>query len=760
MTKRLPPDVRQSRRPIRRACEFCHTKHLQCDDSRPCKNCTKRELQDSCRDMERRKSKKILAKEAKEAKDLKLKLDREELEKNKKLNDKQNKLKNKIKNNNKKLLTTGATTTDENANKEKSVKKQTKRPSDTDNNGQPIVKRPRGRPRLNKNIDNAKPQKQTKKAKQDAQPNSEIIQQIPLPPNIQQNGHLINHNHTNINNQHIQQQQQQNDSTQPPFHSQIQSISHVQQQQQQQQQPHHQPQQMGMEIVSNPPFRNVLVSNDEGLGISVPSRLSSSISPSYATDYSASPTMPLNTSPGNMNPNNNSNLLDGMQLNGHGSDHNNNGHSNNINGEHNLRNHNSVPINNLNNHGNNNHTNNNNSNNNNNNDTNSSTMLINSSAKKFEYASTDLGYIHPSNPNEQHQFYQNSDAQTNSNNNNNNNNDTNNMGSSNLDASTIRSSTRTPSSTDEVLCTASDILSGRTGSSKSRNFESNLANDEYVQLTDLLNTNPPSPSAGFFDFDEISIRPWIEISIEDNRMRSSYPNNGTPNSYVFNPKHSQMPNTAKEIPNDIQEEEDYTSPLIMRHIVKHPNDIYLTNTVKSYQYPKAYHALIHYLRKRFNREQLIEVAKCMAKYRPSFISATKSLYENDLIFTERSFQRTLLEYENLISNCPSPTIIWRRTGEIVALTNEFAIMTGYSKMSLLSKRTFIVELMDDESTIKYFKSFSNMAFGDLNATLLTDCVLRKADDFDYLKCACVWTIKRDVFDIPMLIVGQFLPILD
>ncbi|GMG09409.1 hypothetical protein B5S30_g2041 [[Candida] boidinii] len=751
MTKRLPPDVRQLRRPIRRACEFCHTKHLQCDDSRPCKNCTKRELQDSCRDMERRKSKKILAKEAKEAKEAKLKLDRKELEKIKKLDDKQKKLKNKTKNNNsinnKKITTSEA---DEITNKEKPVKKQTKRASDTDINGQPIVKRPRGRPRLNKNIDNAKPQKSTKKGKKEAQPNSEIIQQIPLPPNIQQNGFHINRNQTIDNNQQFQQQQEQHDTIQPPFHSQIQNISHVQQQQLPQ--PQHQTQQMGMTIDSNPSFRNVLVSNDEGLGISVPSRLSSSISPSYATDYSASPTMPLSTSPRNLNPNS-SNLLDGVPINGHGSDNNNNGHINNINRDHNLNNHNSVPINSLNSHENNN---NNNNIHNNNNDNNSSTMLINSSAKKFEYSTTDLGYIHPSNPNEQHQFYQSTDSQKNNNISNN----SNNMGGSTLDTSTVRSSTRTPSSTDEVLCSASDILSGRTGSSKSRNFESNLANDEYVQLTDLLNTNPPSPSAGFFDFDEISIRPWIEISIEDNRMRSSYPNNGTPNSYVFNPKHSQMPNTAKEIPNDIQEEEDYTSPLIMRHIVKHPNDIYLTNTVKSYQYPKAYHALIHYLRKRFNREQLIEVAKCMAKYRPSFISATKSLYENDLIFTERSFQRTLLEYENLISNCPSPTIIWRRTGEIVALTNEFAIMTGYSKMSLLSKRTFIVELMDDESTIKYFKSFSNMAFGDLNATLLTDCVLRKADDFDYLKCACVWTIKRDVFDIPMLIVGQFLPILD
>ncbi|CDK27605.1 unnamed protein product [Kuraishia capsulata CBS 1993] len=288
-------------------------------------------------------------------------------------------------------------------------------------------------------------------------------------------------------------------------------------------------------------------------------------------------------------------------------------------------------------------------------------------------------------------------------------------------------------------------------------FQSHLANDEYVKLTDLLTTNPPSPSE-YFEAD-LSLRPFIQLG-EDGSMISSYPDNATPNSYQYNPKHSQMPNTASKVPNEIQEEEGYTSPLILRHIIRVPDDIYLTNVVKSYQYPNAYHSLIKYLKERFNREQLIEIAKCMAKYRPSFISATKSLYENDLIFTERSFQRSLLEYENLISVSPSPTIIWRRTGEIVALTSEFATLTGYSKMSLLSKRTFIVELMDDESTIKYFKSFSNMAFGDLNATHLTDCVLRKAVENDYLRCACVWTIKRDVFDIPMLIVGQFLPVLD
>ncbi|ODV86288.1 hypothetical protein CANARDRAFT_175208 [[Candida] arabinofermentans NRRL YB-2248] len=305
----------------------------------------------------------------------------------------------------------------------------------------------------------------------------------------------------------------------------------------------------------------------------------------------------------------------------------------------------------------------------------------------------------------------------------------------------------------------------------SKNFESTMANDEYVQLTDLLNTNPPSPSEGFFydessidssdeDFSSITRRPFIEINMKENTMISSYPNNSTPNSYVYNSKHSSIRNTAKMIPSDLQDTTNYTSPLIMRHVIKTPDDIYLTNIVKAYRYPAAYHALISYLKQRFSQEQLIEIAKCMAKYRPSFISATKNLVENDLIFTERSFQRTLLEYESLIAMSPSPTIIWRRTGEIVALTNEFAVMTGYSKMSLLSKRTFIVELMDDESTIRYFRSFSAFAFGDLNATHLTDCSLRKADEGDYLRCCCVWTIKRDVFDIPMLIVGQFLPVLD
>ncbi|GME82194.1 unnamed protein product [Ambrosiozyma monospora] len=55
MTKKLPPEVKQNRKPTRVACEFCHAKHLQCDDTRPCKNCRKRGVADTCKDAVRKR---------------------------------------------------------------------------------------------------------------------------------------------------------------------------------------------------------------------------------------------------------------------------------------------------------------------------------------------------------------------------------------------------------------------------------------------------------------------------------------------------------------------------------------------------------------------------------------------------------------------------------------------------------------------------------------------------------------------------------
>ncbi|CCH61909.1 hypothetical protein TBLA_0F03740 [Henningerozyma blattae CBS 6284] len=70
MTKRLSIEVKKSRQPVPIACEFCHYKHLQCDIARPCRNCVKRNVQQYCKDKEKkiRRSKVACKKSKKERK--------------------------------------------------------------------------------------------------------------------------------------------------------------------------------------------------------------------------------------------------------------------------------------------------------------------------------------------------------------------------------------------------------------------------------------------------------------------------------------------------------------------------------------------------------------------------------------------------------------------------------------------------------------------------------------------------------------------
>ncbi|KAK9352393.1 hypothetical protein V1523DRAFT_250950 [Lipomyces doorenjongii] len=203
------------------------------------------------------------------------------------------------------------------------------------------------------------------------------------------------------------------------------------------------------------------------------------------------------------------------------------------------------------------------------------------------------------------------------------------------------------------------------------------------------------------------------------------------------------------------------SPAFPTHLAsrrrRDPETVYAAVT-QPFSYTPGYHGLIAYLKSRFDRPHLMRVARCMAAFRPSFIACTKTLKEEDLIFMEKCFQRTLLEYEKFISYSGTPTVVWRRTGQVAAVGKEFCILTGWTKEQLLGKRTFVVELMDDQSVLEYFEGFSKLAFGDSRGATMMECTLLSPSGRK-IPTACTWTIKRDVFDIPMMIVGNFLPIL-
>lgn len=292
-----------------------------------------------------------------------------------------------------------------------------------------------------------------------------------------------------------------------------------------------------------------------------------------------------------------------------------------------------------------------------------------------------------------------------------------------------------------------------------------------------------------------------------------------------------------------------------------PSSIY-QDVKEPYSYTMGFHLLIALVVKRFTPAKTLRIAKSLASIRPSFISCTKKLNRQDLIFMEKCFQRTLFEYEDLMVSCSTPALVCRRTGEIAAVNKEFTLLTGWTRDVLLGNLpnhnintgmegggggngraglsmpmkmidrgqgrdngphpVFLAELFDDDSVIEFYEDYAKLAFGDSRGSatargrLLTyqtregnasageagkNSVQVKKEDgmtgaressgkrkVDYIKgdhdfgiranvtkidhengfsrnlgkdgkieCMYCWTVKRDVFDIPMLIVMNFLP---
>lgn len=188
---------------------------------------------------------------------------------------------------------------------------------------------------------------------------------------------------------------------------------------------------------------------------------------------------------------------------------------------------------------------------------------------------------------------------------------------------------------------------------------------------------------------------------------------------------------------------------------KEPEEINAEIT-KPFLYTPGFHRLIAYLRGRFSKDKLVKMAESMAVYRPSFIACINSLRKNDLIFMEQCFQRTLISYDSFIRISGTPTIVWRRTGEIAYVANEFTILTGWTHEQLMC--TFIVELLDDQFVVVYFQLLSKIAFDDLLGATMTECTLLTPNKDVKIRTGCMWTLKRDVFGIAMMIIGNFLPI--
>jgi hypothetical protein len=182
------------------------------------------------------------------------------------------------------------------------------------------------------------------------------------------------------------------------------------------------------------------------------------------------------------------------------------------------------------------------------------------------------------------------------------------------------------------------------------------------------------------------------------------------------------------------------------------------SATKPFSYAEGYHYLINYVKTRMGREDLMRISRALALFRPSVLASMMNLTEDDLIFTEKCLQRTLLEYEKLISYSGTPTVVWRRTGEIALVGKEFSLLTQWSRDMLLNKKTYIYELMSNPSAVEYWEKYALHAFDNTDSAVYSTCILMSPTK-RVVPCTFCFTIKRDIFDLPSVIVGNFLPIL-
>lgn len=270
-----------------------------------------------------------------------------------------------------------------------------------------------------------------------------------------------------------------------------------------------------------------------------------------------------------------------------------------------------------------------------------------------------------------------------------------------------------------------------------------------------------------------------------------------------------------------------------------------SSITKPYPYTAAFHALTAVLRKRFPTPKRLRIAQALATVRPSFISCSRTLVDDDLIFMEKCFQRGLWDYDDFQHDVCTPTIVCRRTGEVAHVTKEFCIMSGWTRDVLLGRKpnrnanvttvesmsstsskgvntpsngerktgsgaeggnaedenprpqpVFLAELLDEDSVVRFYEDYAKLAFADHKGSVSSRCQVVKymtKEDLSTRKhragehepgelnsrgggisgenamrhlgaregrvnCVFCWEVKRDVFNMPMFMIFNFLPI--
>ncbi|KAF8607101.1 hypothetical protein BDV93DRAFT_520012 [Ceratobasidium sp. AG-I] len=221
---------------------------------------------------------------------------------------------------------------------------------------------------------------------------------------------------------------------------------------------------------------------------------------------------------------------------------------------------------------------------------------------------------------------------------------------------------------------------------------------------------------------------------------------------------------------------------------------YEAGLLRPYNYVKGYARLSRWMDHNMSQESKKQILQPLSVLRPKFRAIAQSLTDIDLVFIEEAFERLLLDYDRVFSAMGIPACLWRRTGEIYKGNREFAELVGVDVGRLRDGKMCIYELMSEESAVNYWEKYGHVAFDPAQKAVLTSCVLRykptsntaaapssgsngssqsspmwqrrgpgqdgessgSASQSALINCCFSFTIRRDTWGIPSVIVGNFI----
>ncbi|KAF2735895.1 hypothetical protein EJ04DRAFT_183139 [Polyplosphaeria fusca] len=105
-----------------------------------------------------------------------------------------------------------------------------------------------------------------------------------------------------------------------------------------------------------------------------------------------------------------------------------------------------------------------------------------------------------------------------------------------------------------------------------------------------------------------------------------------------------------------------------------------------YDYIGGYHRLMNLVETRYSFDAEAKIRKSISKFRPVLITTASTLDTRDLVHSEQSLQRLVMDYEeHVFSLVATPSLVCRRTGEVVGVSKEFSMLTNWKREILLGQ---------------------------------------------------------------------------